>query len=175
MSELSRVLTYYRVGTESILQLTLADGKTVTHAGVLEFVADEGTVGLPPKVRRSLGKMGDESLGLIKVRGCRLSGALEATNRECMMPGSERSLLPEYPQGLMQSMLCLDIVSIRSSTCGWKRGRTSRWCRATLAYHRSATLPALIVLPPDVLNLYCDSLPSTCCRCHCSRRCWSGT
>jgi hypothetical protein len=62
--------------------LTLADGKTVTHAGVLEFVADEGTVGLPPKVRRSLGKMGDESLGLIKVRGCRLSGALEGTNRE---------------------------------------------------------------------------------------------
>lgn len=39
----------------------------MTHAGVLEFVAEEGTVGLPPKVRRSLGKTGDEPLGYIKV------------------------------------------------------------------------------------------------------------
>jgi hypothetical protein len=34
---------------------------------VLEFVADEGTVGLPPKVQRSLGKLDDTPLGDIKV------------------------------------------------------------------------------------------------------------
>lgn len=52
------------------LQLTRSDGSTMTHAGVLEFVAEEGTVGLPPKVRRSLGKTGDEPLGYIKVSQC---------------------------------------------------------------------------------------------------------
>jgi len=40
----------------------------MTHGGVLEFVAAEGTVGLPLKVRRSLGQTDDEQpLGKVKV------------------------------------------------------------------------------------------------------------
>ncbi len=34
---------------------SLEHSGTTTHSGVLEFVAEEGTVGLPSKVRRSLG------------------------------------------------------------------------------------------------------------------------
>ncbi|RQM16830.1 hypothetical protein KXD40_005922 [Peronospora effusa] len=46
--------------------------KRQTHAGVLEFVADEGTVGLPPKVAASLFKYATEIPGSIQVRFVRL-------------------------------------------------------------------------------------------------------
>lgn len=40
----------------------------MTHAGVLEFMAAEGTVGLPLKVRRSLGQEEEgQPLGKVKV------------------------------------------------------------------------------------------------------------
>jgi hypothetical protein len=53
------------------------DAKRTTHAGVLEFSAAEGTVGLPLKVQRSLGLRGEEGqpddagapLGSVTVRG----------------------------------------------------------------------------------------------------------
>ncbi|KAG7377779.1 Ubiquitin fusion degradation protein UFD1 [Phytophthora pseudosyringae] len=46
--------------------------KRQTHAGVLEFVAEEGTVGLPPKVATSLFRQAKRLPGSIQVRFVRL-------------------------------------------------------------------------------------------------------
>ncbi|CAI5742323.1 unnamed protein product [Peronospora destructor] len=57
-------------------QVTQTNGNTrvkrQTHAGVLEFVADEGTVGLPPKVAASLFRQATEVPDSIQVRFVRL-------------------------------------------------------------------------------------------------------
>ncbi|CAM9299038.1 unnamed protein product [Discosporangium mesarthrocarpum] len=72
-----------------LFELTLAGGETQekgrtgrrrTHGGVLEFIAEEGTVGLPRKVVRSLGGIPDDAgaLGEVSVRYVRLAKALFA-------------------------------------------------------------------------------------------------
>ncbi|KAG3101241.1 hypothetical protein PI124_g14703 [Phytophthora idaei] len=53
--------------------------KRQTHAGVLEFVAEEGTVGLPPKVATSLFRYTKQLPGSIKVRFVRLEKGRFAT------------------------------------------------------------------------------------------------
>ncbi len=93
----------------------------MTHSGVLEFVAEEGTVGLPHKVRRSLGFEGDSKQGDVIVKYVRLPKAKYV----CVVPASAGlSQLSELRAILEQNLRFHATLTVGDLIEVWYRGQS---------------------------------------------------
>ncbi len=103
------------------LLFNLQYGEITTHSGVLEFVAEEGTVGLPRKVRRCLRLDGDSQKGDVVVKYVRLP---KATYVHVVPASAGLSQLFELRATLEQNLRLHATITVGDLIEVWYRGQS---------------------------------------------------